>query len=228
LQKQLQPSRCGSEGTHRIAEAAVVLAVGRRDFLWMLAAILAEHPGRACAQPGELPAIGFLSTRSRDESKELTAAFLAGLKTEGFAEGHNVAIKYRWAEFVYDRLPSLGSELIGERVSVIAAVGGIHSGLAAKQVTSEIPIVFVSAGDPVALNLVSSLNRPNENVTGISMITVALAPKRLELLNEVVPAPAGKPVFRARAGRPHCRSHQVATGAQRVHCCKYLGNRGII
>jgi putative ABC transport system substrate-binding protein len=175
-----------------------------------------------------LPAIGFLSTRSRDESKELTAAFLAGLKTEGFAEGHNVAIKYRWAEFVYDRLPSLGSELIGERVSVIAAVGGIHSGLAAKQVTSEIPIVFVSAGDPVALNLVSSLNRPNENVTGISMITVALAPKRLELLNEVVPAPAGKPVFRARAGRPHCRSHQVATGAQRVHCCKYLGNRGII
>jgi putative ABC transport system substrate-binding protein len=91
---------------------------------------------------------------------------------------------------VYDRLPSLGSELIGERVSVIAAVGGIHSGLAAKQVTSEIPIVFVSAGDPVALNLVSSLNRPNENVTGISMITVALAPKRLELLNEVVPAPA--------------------------------------
>jgi putative ABC transport system substrate-binding protein len=134
--------------------------------------------------------IGFLSTRSRDESKELTAAFLAGLKTEGFAEVNNVAIKYRWAEFVYDRLPSLGSELIGERVSVIAAVGGIHSGLAAKQVTSEIPIVFVSAGDPVALNLVSSLNRQHENVTGISMITVALAPKRLELLNEVVPAPA--------------------------------------
>ena len=151
-------------------------AVGRRDFLWMLAAILAERPGKARAQPADVPTIGFLSTRSRDESKELTAVFLAGLKTEGFAEGHNVAIKYRWAEFAYDRLPSLGSELIGERVSVIAAVGGIHSGLAARQVTSEIPIVFVSAGDPVALNLVSSLNRPNENVTGISMITVPSLP----------------------------------------------------
>jgi putative ABC transport system substrate-binding protein len=112
-----------------------VLAVRRRDFLWVLAAILAGRPDKARAQPAEMPTIGFLSTRSRDESKELTAAFLAGLKTEGFAEVNNVAIKYRWAEFAYDRLPSLASELIGERVSVIAAVGGIHSGLAAKQVS---------------------------------------------------------------------------------------------
>jgi putative ABC transport system substrate-binding protein len=199
-----------------------VLAVGRRDFLWMLAAILAERPGKARAQPADMPTIGFLGTRSRDESKELTAAFLAGLKTEGFAEGHNVAIKYRWAEFVYDRLPSLGSELIGERVSVIAAVGGIHSGLAAKQVTSEIPIVFVSAGDPVALNLVSSLNRPNENVTGISMITVALAPKRLELLNEVVPAPAGI-AFLANPRSPYFRQERdevvaAATKLRRALC----------
>jgi hypothetical protein len=100
-----------------------VLAVGRRDFLWMLAAMLAGHPGKARAQSADLPTVGFLSTRSREESKELTAAFLAGLETEGFAQGDNVAIKYRWAEFVYDRLPSLGSELIEERVSVIAAVG---------------------------------------------------------------------------------------------------------
>jgi putative tryptophan/tyrosine transport system substrate-binding protein len=189
-----------------------VLAVGRRDFLWMLAAMLAGHPGKARAQPADLPTVGFLSTRSREESKELTAAFLAGLKTEGFAQGDNVAIKYRWAEFVYDRLQSLGSELIEERVSVIAAVGGIHSGLAAKQLTSEIPIVFVSAGDPVALNLVSSLNRPNENVTGISMITVALAPKRLELLNEVVPEPAGI-AFLANPRSPYFRQERDAVVA---------------
>ena|ERR1700754_4287943 len=88
-------------------EAPVVLAVGRRDLLWMLAALLAARPGKARAQPADLPTIGFLSTRSRDESKELSAAFRAGLKAEGFAEGENVAIKYRWAEFVYDRLAPL-------------------------------------------------------------------------------------------------------------------------
>src|SRR6266850_3754846 len=114
---QLQESFCGPATTDRVTKAPLVLAVGRRDFLWMLAATLAEHPGRACAQPPDLPTIGFLSTRSRDESQELTAAFLAGLKAEGFAQEKNVAIKCRWAEFEYDRLPSLGSELIGERVS---------------------------------------------------------------------------------------------------------------
>jgi putative ABC transport system substrate-binding protein len=204
---QLQESFCDPATTDRVAEALLVLAVGRRDFLWMLAATLAEHPGRARVQPPDLPTIGFLSTRSRDESKELTAAFLAGLKAEGFAHEDNVAIKYRWAEIEYDRLPSLGSELIGERVSVIAAVGGIHSGLAAKQLTSEMPIVFVSAGDPVALKLVSSLNRPNENVTGISMITVALAPKRLELLNEVVPELAAI-AFLANPRSPYFRQER--------------------
>jgi ABC transporter substrate binding protein len=104
--------------------------------------------------------------------------------------GRNLRIEYRWAEFKYERLQSLATDLIGKKVSVIAAVGGAHSGLALKAVTSVVPIVFVSAGDPIAFGLVSSLNRPNGNVTGISMITVALAPKRLQLLHELVRAPA--------------------------------------
>ncbi len=95
---------------------------------------------------------------------------------------------FRWAHLQYDRLPALAAELIRNRVTVIAAVGGIHSGLAAKAGTSTIPVVFVSAGDPVDFGLVPSLSRPGGNITGISMVTVALAPKRLELLHALVPA----------------------------------------
>jgi putative ABC transport system substrate-binding protein len=109
------------------------------------------------------------------------------LEADGFVVGRNLRIEYRWAEFKYQRLPDLS----GRKVSVIAAVGSAHSGLASKARTSVVPIVFVSAGDTIAFGLVGSLNRPNGNVTGISMITVALAPKRLQLPHELVPAPAG-------------------------------------
>ena len=120
----------------------------------------------------------------------MTDAFIRGLNESGFIEGRNLAIEYRWAELQYDRLPALASDLVRRQVKVIAAVGGAHSGLAAKAMTSTIPIVFVSAGDPITLGLVPSLSRPVGNVTGISMITVGLAPKRLELLHELVPATA--------------------------------------
>jgi putative tryptophan/tyrosine transport system substrate-binding protein len=137
-----------------------------------------------------MPTIGYLSTRSPSEAKYTTDAFTQGLNESGYVEGRNLAIEFRWAELQYDRLPTLASDLVRRRAAVIAAVGGAHSGLAAKAATSTIPIVFVSAGDPVTFGLVTSLNRPGGNVTGISMITVALAPKRLELLHELVPAPA--------------------------------------
>jgi putative ABC transport system substrate-binding protein len=120
----------------------------------------------------------------------VTDAFLRGLNESGYIEGRNLTIEYRWAELQYDRLPALASDLVRRQVRVIAAVGGIHSGLAAKAITSTIPIVFVSAGDPITHGLVSSLSRPAGNVTGISMNTVGLASKRLELLHELVPAKA--------------------------------------
>ena len=164
--------------------------MNRRAFIAGLGGTAAAGPRAVSAQPRALPVVGYLSTRSVGEAEYVTAAFRQGLKDAGYVEGRNVAIEFRWADLQYDRLPAIAADLVQRRVAVIAAVGGIHSGLAAKAATSTIPIVFVSAGDPVSFGLVPSLARHGTNVTGISMITVALAPKRLELLRELVPRAA--------------------------------------
>ena len=112
--------------------------------------------------------------------------FLQGLKETGYVEGQNVAVEYRWAENQYDRLPALAADLVRRRVAVIVA-GGTAAALAAKAATTTIPIVFATGGDPVALGLVASLNRPGANLTGIANLAAELAPKQLQLLRELIP-----------------------------------------
>ena len=158
----------------------------RRDLL--LAGLAASCGTRAAlAQPGALPVIGFLSTRSPEESAAHTAAYLRGLRDAGYVPGQNVSIEYRWAGGDYERLPTLAAGLAQMRVSVMAA-GGDPSAIAAKAATATIPITFVMGDDPVRIGLVGSLSRPGGNATGVSLITSALGAKRLEFLCELVPA----------------------------------------
>lgn len=144
-------------------------------------------PALAQAQQSTLPTIGFMSGRSPDDSKHLVAAFHQGLGQAGFVEGKNVAVEYRWALGHYDRLPTMAADLVKRRVAVLVALGGDPSGLAAKQATSTIPIVFGLGGDPVKSGLVESLSRPGANATGYTLLTADLEPKRLGMLHDLVP-----------------------------------------
>ena len=129
--------------------------------------------------------IGYLAAGL--ENKPLTAAFLAGLKDGGYVEGQNVAIEYCFANAQFDRLPALAIDLVARGVTVIFAEGGPQAALAAKQATATIPIVFLNGDDPIRSGLVSSFNRPEANLTGVTLYTAALGPKKLELLRELVP-----------------------------------------
>jgi putative ABC transport system substrate-binding protein len=170
--------------------------VRRRDFIKSIGCATAAWPLIARAQQSSLPVIGFLNGQSSDALSHLVAAFRKGLNESGYAEGRNVAVEYRWAEGRVDRLPSLAAELVKRQVAVIAATGGDPTALAAKQATSRLPVVFTVGGDPVVLGLVASLNRPGGNITGISQINVALDPKRLEVLHELMPHVAAVAVLR--------------------------------
>ncbi len=133
-----------------------------------------------------MPVIGFLSAVSPGPFAQRIAAFHQGLNEAGYVEGRNVAIENRWAGEQYDRLPALAADLVGRRIVVIVTYTDAAA-LAAKAATTTIPIVFVNGGDPVRAGIVPSLNRPGENVTGVSFFGVDLAPKQLALLHEVVP-----------------------------------------
>jgi ABC-type uncharacterized transport system substrate-binding protein len=159
----------------------------RREFLGVLWGLVAGRPLLAHAQQ-VMPRVGFLSGQSPSGYTPFAAAFRDGLREAGFVEGQNVAIEYRWAEGYADRLPGLAADLVHRQVAVIAATGGAESGLAAKAVTATTPIVFNTGEDPVAVGLVTSLNRPGGNVTGISWFATEVTAKRVALLNELAPA----------------------------------------
>jgi putative ABC transport system substrate-binding protein len=158
----------------------------RREFITLLGGATA-WPLAARAQQPVMPVVGFLSPGSADTTAYMVDGLRRGLAEAGYVEGRNVAIEYRWAAGRYDRLPELAAELVRGRVDVIFASGSSAPGLAAKAVTSTIPIVFQTGGDPVADGLVSTMNRPDANVTGVSRMTVLLDSKRLELLHEALP-----------------------------------------
>jgi putative tryptophan/tyrosine transport system substrate-binding protein len=158
----------------------------RRELIALISGAAAAWPLAARAQQ-PLPVVGYLSSLSAGDRVHHIEAFRQGLNEANFAEGRNVTIEYRFADHRLEQLRPLAAELIARKVAVIAAVGGNNTALVAKSLTSTIPILFTSGGDPVKAGLVASLNRPEANVTGVSWFTVELGDKHLEVLNELVP-----------------------------------------
>jgi putative tryptophan/tyrosine transport system substrate-binding protein len=159
----------------------------RRDFIALIGGAAAAWPLAGRAQQQAMPVIGVLHGVSAAQWADRMAGFHRGLGEAGFAEGRNVAIEYRWAEGQFDRLPAMTADLVSRKVAVISAGAPDVAIRAAMAATKTIPIVFVTASDPVGAGFVTSLGRPGGNVTGITLIGVELVAKRMELLREVLP-----------------------------------------
>ena len=171
----------------------------RRQFVAVLGSA-AAWPVLARAQQPAMPVIGFLNSGSFDRYRRLLDAFRQGLNDGGYVEDRNVAIESRWAEGQAARLPELAADLVRRRVSLIAATGGSASAHAAKAATTTIPVLFIGGPDPVADGLVSSLNRPSGNLTGVGVNTSELMPKRVQLLLELIPSAAKIALLQNEAG----------------------------
>jgi ABC-type uncharacterized transport system substrate-binding protein len=163
-----------------------MLDIRRRQFLTLLAGATAAWPLAARAQQPAMPVVGILGISAPDTIGDRLRAFRLGLKEAGYIDGENLAIDYRWTENQFDRFPELAADFVRKRVAVITTVAG--ASLAAKLATTSIPIVFISAEDPVRLGLVASLARPGSNLTGINIFSAELVAKRLEFVRELLPS----------------------------------------
>jgi len=193
----------------------MAIHIRRREFIVALGSA-ATWPLAARAQQPAMPVIGILAMAAPEANAIRLRAIREGLRTVGYAEGQNVKVEYRWAEAHTGRLPALAAELVSRQVAVIVA-SSTPAALAAKAATGEIPIVFGIAFDPVDLGLVASLNRPGGNVTGVTSLNIEVAPKRLELMHELVPSVTSmallvNPAVPALA-EPVSRSSQAAAQA---------------
>ena len=176
----------------------------RRELIAFLGGAAVAWPVAAQAQQAKTPVIGLLASTSERQWSNFVAALRQGLTETGYVEGQNLKIEFRWAEGQFDRLPALAADLVRRQVAVIVSTGGTVSALAAKAATTTIPIVFVLGGDPVKSGLVTSMSRPDGNVTGVSFLLNALTGKRLSLLRELVPAATGR-----SAGKPEKSEYPI-------------------
>jgi ABC-type uncharacterized transport system substrate-binding protein len=190
----------------------------RREFLSLLGGVAVTAPRAARAQQGAMPVIGFVNASSPQNYAHFLAAFLKGLGEAGYVEGRNVIIEYRWGESRNERLPGLVAELVQRQVTVIAATS-TPAALAAKAATTTVPIVFETASDPIQIGLVTSLNKPGGNTTGVTQTNSETQPKRLELLREILPAARSMAVL----VDPSNPAVSEATAAQMLAAARTLG-----
>ena len=159
----------------------------RREFITLLAGAAAAWPLPARAEQSAVPVIGFLNSVSPQPFANYVAGFRAGLKETGYIDGQNVTIEFRWAEGHYDRLPEMAADLVRHKVAVLVSTGGTPTVTAAKAATTTIPIVFTTGSDPVQHGLVTSLNRPGGNITGVDLFVTTMESKRFGFLRALIP-----------------------------------------
>jgi putative ABC transport system substrate-binding protein len=202
----------------------------RREFITLLGGAAAAWPLTARAQQPTVPVVGFLDAGSAAERVPQVAAFRKGLAEGGYQDGRNVALEFAWAEGQYARFAELAGDLVRRRVSVIATPGSGTAALAAKAVTTTIPIVFGAGGDPVKEGLVATLNRPGGNATGVNFFTVELVAKRMQLLRELLPAAKRITVLvnpTDPEGYQTLRDVEAAAGGQQILVLEVASGRDI-